>query len=434
MIYSTIYSKKLFLPLFLFLSILLFAQKKFTIVLDAGHGGHDNGAYRTYGDLGTVREKDITLDITLKVGAKLEKNKDFKVIYTRKIDEYPSLVDRTRLANRNKADLFVSVHVNSSKASSTTTSGTETYVQGPDISRANLEVAKAENDVIYLDEKDKEVFASYDPTSPESLIALKIQQEKYREASLTIGSFVEDYFSKRAYRNTRGVKQANLHVLREVGMPSILIETGFVNNYDDAKFLSSEEGKNLMAESIHQAILDYKKALDRKSGNKVATKQKEEKPKAAEVPLKNDMRILLFSSPKRFGPEDPEMKGLKNVTIIKENNIYKYFYGIANLGSIRDINLKTAKDAGFKNAYPVGFVPNQKMYSGYYTIELLATPDKLSSNHPMLQSLKNVERNKENGMFYYTYSKVYTLEDAIKLQKDLENKGIKNTVIQKIFK
>ena len=423
------------MPIFMLLSLGIFAQKKFTIVLDAGHGGSDHGANRSYSDLGTVREKEVTLDIILKLGAKLEKDKNMKVIYTRKIDEYPSLVDRTRLANRSKADLFVSVHVNSSKSHSTTTSGTETYVQGPDQSKANVEVAKAENDVIYLDEKDKEVFSSYDPTSPESLIALKIQQEKYREASLTIGSFVEDYFSKKAYRNTRGVKQANLHVLREVGMPSILIETGFVNNYDDAKFLSSEEGKSIMAESIYKAIMDYKNALDRKTGNKkIASNTKPEPTKAPEVALKNDFRILLFSSPKKFNEDSPELKGLKYVTAIKENTTYKYYYGIANLASVRDINLKTAKDAGFKNAYAVGFVPNQKMFTGYYTIEVAATEEKLSSNNVILQTLKDVDRNKDNGIFYYTYGKAYTLEDAIKLQKEVEKKGIKNTIIQKIFK
>lgn len=434
MIYPTISFKKLFVPIFILLSLGIFAQKKFTIVLDAGHGGSDHGANRSYSDLGTVREKEITLDIILKLGAKLEKDKNLKVIYTRKIDEFPSLVDRTRLANRSKADLFVSVHVNSSKSHSTTTSGTETYVQGPDQSKANLEVAKAENDVIYLDERDKEVFSSYDPTSPESLIALKIQQEKYREASLTIGSFVEDYFVKKAYRNSRGVKQANLHVLREVGMPSILVETGFVNNYDDAKFLSSEEGKNLMAESIYKSIIDYKDALDRKTGNKKLANNKPEPVKAPEVALKNDFRILLFSTSKRLNEDSPELKGLKYVTAIKENTSYKYYYGIANLASVRDINLKTAKDAGFKNAYAVGFVPNQKMFTGYYTIEVAVTDEKLSSNNTILQALKNVDRNKEDGKFFYTYGKVYTLEDAIKLQKEVESKGIKNTIIQKIFK
>ncbi|WP_435524902.1 N-acetylmuramoyl-L-alanine amidase family protein [Chryseobacterium indoltheticum] len=123
------------------------------------------------------QEKHVTLAIVLKLGAMLEKNKEFKVIYTRKIDEYPSLTDRTNTANRSRADLFISVHVNSSPSRSATARGAETFVQGPAQNGENLEVAKQKrNSVIYLDEKDRETFASYDPSSPESLIALKLQQ------------------------------------------------------------------------------------------------------------------------------------------------------------------------------------------------------------------------------------------------------------------
>ena len=148
---------KIFLAFLLtFASTFIFCQKKFIVVLDAGHGGSDHGAYRNYPDIGVVQEKNITLGVVLKLGAMLEKNKDFKVIYTRKIDEYPSLTDRTNTANRSRADLFISVHVNSSPSRSATARGTETFVQGPAQNRENLEVAKQENNVIYLDEKDKE--------------------------------------------------------------------------------------------------------------------------------------------------------------------------------------------------------------------------------------------------------------------------------------
>lgn len=408
------------------------AQKKFTVVLDAGHGGSDNGANRNYPDLGLVQEKHVTLGIVLKLGAMLEKNKDFKVIYTRKIDEYPSLTDRTNTANRSKADLFISVHVNSSPSRSATARGTETFVQGPAQNRENLEVAKQENSVIYLDEKDKETFASYDPSSPESLIALKLQQSKYLENSLIVGSFVEENFEKSG-RFSRGVKQENLHILRRSAMPSILIETGFVNNYEDAAFLNSEKGQQETAENIYKAIIDYKKAIDRKSGASIITK-KPEPEKPAEVALKNDFRILLMTMPVKYNNGDPELKGLNYVLTIKENGLYKYYYSVTNMASIKDINLKTAKDAGFRNAYAVGFMPNQKLSIGYYNIEVYTGKDKLSSNSYILQTLKDVERNKSNGMFYYTYGKVYTLEDAVKLQKELEDKGIKNTVIQKNFK
>jgi len=418
--------------LLIFFTSFTFAQKKFTVVLDAGHGGSDNGANRNYPDLGLVQEKHVTLGIVLKLGAMLEKNKEFKVIYTRKIDEYPSLTDRTNTANRSRADLFISVHVNSSPSRSATARGTETFVQGPAQNRENLEVAKQENSVIYLDEKDKETFASYDPSSPESLIALKLQQSKYLENSLIVGSFVEGNFEKSG-RFSRGVKQENLHILRRSAMPSILIETGFVNNYDDAAFLNSERGQVETAENIYKAIIDYKKAVDRKTGAQVITR-KPEPEKPAEVALKNDFRILLMTMPVKYNDGDPELKGLNYILPIKENGLYKYYYGVTNMASVKDINLKTAKDAGFRNSYAVGFMPNQKLSIGYYNIEVYVGKDKLSANSYILQTLKYVDRNKSNGMFYYTYGKVYTLEDAVKLQKELESKGIKNTVIQKNFK
>ncbi|WP_426475925.1 N-acetylmuramoyl-L-alanine amidase family protein [Chryseobacterium balustinum] len=418
--------------LLIFFTSFAFAQKKFTVVLDAGHGGSDTGANRNYSDIGLVQEKNVTLGIVLRLGAMLEKNKEFKVIYTRKIDEYPSLTDRTNTANRSKADLFISVHVNSSPSRSATARGTETFVQGPAQNRENLEVAKQENSVIYLDEKDKETFASYDASSPESLIALKLQQSKYLENSLIVGSFVEGNFEKSG-RFSRGVKQENLHILRRSAMPSILIETGFVNNYEDAAFLNSEKGQEETAENIYKAIIDYKKAVDRKGGVQIVTK-KPEPEKPAEVALKNDFRILLMTMPVKYNDGDPELKGLNYILPIKENGLYKYYYGVTNMASVKDINLKTAKDAGFRNSYAVGFMPNQKLSIGYYNIEVYVGKDKLSANSYILQTLKDVDRNKSNGMFYYTYGKVYTLEDAVKLQRELEDKGIKNTVIQKNFK
>ena len=419
--------KKYFHLFFLLLFSVIGAQKKFTVVLDAGHGGSDHGANRYYSEVGTLREKDVTLSVVLKLGRMLEKNKDFKIIYTRKIDEYPSLTERTTLANRSKADLFISVHCNAN--TKTSPYGTETFVQGPDQNKTNLEVAKAENDVIYLDEKDREMFASYDPKSPESLIALKIQQSKYLESSLLFGSFVEGNFVKKDKRFSRGVKQQNLHVLRLNAMPSVLIETGFISNYDDAMYLASEKGQNEIAESIYDAIIDYKKAFDRN-----ATAAPKPEPVPEEKPLKNDFRILLMSSPSKYNSTDPALKGLNYILPIKENGLYKYYYGTTNLASVRDNNLKTARDAGFKNATSISFVPNQKLGIGYYTLEIAVTSQKLSSNSKVLNTLKDVNRVKENGKFYYTYGKFSSLEEAVKAQKAIELKGIDDSVIQKVSK
>lgn len=412
------------LTFFFLFSIQIYSQKKFVIVLDAGHGGKDIGAARKYEDLGFIKEKDITLSIVLKVGRMLEKNKDFKIIYTRKIDEYPSLIDRTDLANRSHADLFISVHCNANTKSSPY--GTETYVQGPDQNKTNLEVAKRENDVILLDAKDKEVFASYDPTSPESLIALKMQQSKYLESSLIFGGFVEENFVKKDKRFSRGVMQKNLHVLRLNAMPSVLIETGFISNPEEAAYLASEKGQDEIAESIYNAVISYKKKIDRNQ------KKEEEKPK--EIPLKNDFRILLMSTPNKYNDEDPALRGLKYILTIKENGLYKYYYSVTNFASIKEANLKTAKDAGFRNASAVSFTPNQNMNSGYYRIELYSGKEKLPKSSTILKTLPNAERTKADGVFYYTYGEVKSLEAAVKLQKELEEKGITNTIIEKVYK
>lgn len=427
---------KNFLKYFTFILLLVVgllpAQKKFIVVLDAGHGGHDHGANRKYADIGYIAEKDIALDVTLSVGRMLEKEKDFKVIYTRKTDFYPSLTERTNLANRSKADLFLSIHVNANQR--TSPYGTETYVQGPDQNRTNLEVAKAENDVIYLDAQDRETFGSYDPKTPESLIALKIQQSRYLEASLILGGFVEENFSKKDNRLSRGVKQMNLHVLRMNAMPSVLIEMGFISNYDEAHYMASSRGKDEISKSIYNAVISYKKAYDRKGGgggNEPIVKKEPEKP--VEQPLKNDFRILLMSSENKYKVGDPQLKGLKYILTIKEGGRYKYYYATTNYGSVRDHNLKTAKDAGFKNATAIGFTPNQKLAEGYYTLEVEATEKRLSSNSHTLKTLGNkVERTKVNGVFYYTYGQVKSLEEAVELQKDLEKKGIKETIIQKV--
>lgn len=419
--------KKYFTALLLLIANLVSAQKKFIVVLDAGHGGSDFGAKRRYEDIGSVNEKDVTLSVVLKLGQMLEKDKNYKVIYTRKVDEYPSLTDRTNLANRSKANLFISVHCNANTR--TSPYGTETFVQGPDQNRTNLEVAKMENAVISLDAKDREAFGSYDASSPETLIALKIQQERYLQSSLLFGSFVEDNFANKDKRLSRGVKQQNLHVLRMNAMPSVLIETGFLSNYEEAHYLASDKGQIEIAESIFNAIKSYKNAYDRKSGDRY-TDTAPARP--AEAPLKNDFKILLMSTGTKYNFGDPALKGLNNLLILKENGQYKYYYGNSNFASVRDSNLKSAKDAGFRNAIAIGFMPNQRLGTGYYTIEVAVSDSKLGNNSYILQTLKDVQRKKENGKFYYTYGNFKTLEEAISLQKELEGKGIQNTAIEKI--
>ncbi|MEL6810539.1 MAG: N-acetylmuramoyl-L-alanine amidase, partial [Bacteroidota bacterium] len=179
--------------------------KPFVVVLDAGHGGHDSGKYHN-----GMKESKIALSITLKVGAILEKDPNIKVIYTRKTDVFVKLKERGAIANRADADLFVSIHCN---AHNSQAHGAETFVLGLHANERNMEVAKKENEVIFLEENFEENYAGYDPNSPESFIGLAIMQEEYLDQSIMLASLVQNNFVNKLKRKDRSVKQAGFIVL-----------------------------------------------------------------------------------------------------------------------------------------------------------------------------------------------------------------------------
>lgn len=414
----------------MFLSLLLcgffsFSQnKEFTIVLDAGHGGHDHGANRVFGGL-PIREKDVTLGVVLKVNQILKSElKSSNILLTRSADNFVELNERANIANRNHADLFVSVHCNSSARP--TAYGTETYVLGVARNKENMEIAKKENSVIMLEANYKQKYKDYNPNEPESFIGLKLNQSNSLQGSLKLASLIENNFTNSDKRFSRGIKQAGFLVLRKSATAAILIETGFINHGEEGPFLGSEQGQMQVAQSIAKGIMDYKNIIDRNT-------QKELPKEPEEVPLKNDMRILLFTSLDKFDEDAPEFKGLKYILPIKEGVIYKYYYSTTNLNSVKNKNLKTAKDAGFNIATAVAFIPNSEIKQGYYTIELAVTERKLPKDSDVVQLSEDVVRTKDNGKFYYSYGNFKTLEDALKFQKDLKNKRIENTIIQKVL-
>lgn len=222
------------------------------VVIDAGHGGHDPGTSGV-----KYKEKDIALNIALRVGGYIEQYvKGVSVIYTRKDDTYVPLDKRADIANKNKADLFISIHVNA--IPNHTTYGTETWVMGLHKTESNLEVAKRENSVILLDEDYKERYEGFDPNSPESYILFSLTQDAYLESSLKMAEKVENQFKTRVGRNSRGVKQAGFVVLYKTAMPSVLVETGFITNRDEEDYLGSERGQELIASGIYRAFKEYK--------------------------------------------------------------------------------------------------------------------------------------------------------------------------------
>jgi N-acetylmuramoyl-L-alanine amidase len=226
------------------------------VVIDAGHGGKDPG---TQGPLS--KEKDVALKIALKLGKYIEQNlPDVKVVYTRKNDTYVELEERPKIANRNNADLFICIHANANP--NVKAFGTETYVMGLAKEQKNFEVAKRENSVILLDENYKEHYEGFDPESPESYILFSLTQSAFQENSLSFANKVESQFKSRVGRTSRGVKQGPFWVLWSTAMPSVLIETGFLSNSNEEKYLLSDQGQDLMASGIYRAFKEYKAEVE----------------------------------------------------------------------------------------------------------------------------------------------------------------------------
>ena len=340
-------------------------HQKFTIILDAGHGGKDPGnSYHGY------TEKDIALATTLKVGKFLEADKDFKVIYTRTTDVFIELVNRPKIANKANANLFVSIHCNSVK--NFEPSGTETFVMGLTRSNMNLEVAKNENSVILLEDNYKETYQGFDPKKPESLIGLTIMQEENLNSSIQLATSIQDHFTSNLDRKSRGVKQQPLWVLDAAYMPGVLIELGFLSNKEEGEFLDSDEGQNKMARQIANAIINYKKDYygeaitesPKYEPQVIAPTKKDTIEKSNPVTESNEVvyKIQLSASSKNIGLSPSNFKGLRNISSIYTNTIYKYMYGeTSDFDEAQRLQME-AKNKGFADAFIV-VIKEGKSYS-----------------------------------------------------------------------
>lgn len=233
------------------------SDKPFIVVIDAGHGGKDAGAI---GYTLKLQEKSVNLKTALKLGALLEKEPGVKVIYTRKKDVFIPLDDRAQIANKAKADLFISIHANA--AENRSAKGTETYTLGS--SSANLDVAMRENSVILYESDYKTKYKGFDNSS-ESYIMFDFIQSKYIEQSLGFASSIEKQF-KNINRTSRGVKQAGFWVLKQTSMPAVLVELGYLSNKEEEAFLSKDANIEKFAKSIHKAFVSYKSKHDKKNG------------------------------------------------------------------------------------------------------------------------------------------------------------------------
>ena len=376
------------------------AQKKFIVVIDPGHGGKDPGC------VGLIcYEKTVNLSVALQLGELIEKNhKDVNVIYTRKTDVFVSLDDRANIANRNKADLFISIHVNAVKRGNNA-SGAETYTLGLANSKENLDVAMRENSAILLEDNYQETYEGFDPNSTESYIIFELMQNKHLEQSLLLASEIQKAFVNNK-RGDRGVRQAGFLVLRKTSMASILTELGFISNREEEKYLASEKGQTAYANSIYKAFSNYKYEYDRKQGSNINAStplgnytteigeeeivsygeiitdevleeennetaisdtekeaDKVETVTAASSEKSNEViyKIQILTSDKKLPEKDKRFKGYDEISFYIEKGIYKYTYGATtDYQKILTMYRKTIKD--FKDAFIIRIKDGERVH------------------------------------------------------------------------
>lgn len=324
-----------------------------TVVIDAGHGGKDSGAVGA-----KAKEKDITLAIALKVGGYIEENiPDVKVIYTRKTDVYPKLIERANIANEAKADLFISIHVNASPKASV--KGTLTLVLGQHRADENFDVAVRENSVILLEDDYETTYEGFDPKSTESYIMFSLMQKTYFKQSIEFGDYVQHQFSERAHRKDLGVREQGILVLAQTSMPGVLVETGFISNPEEENYLMSQYGQDIIASAIYRGFKEYKEEIDHRTnltvimdnepdtGEQVITENTAE----ASPPGQIIFSIQLASSKNKTSTDPSSFKGYEHVMVIEDGRWFKYLVG-------NDTSYQAAYERcnAVKSDYPDAFI------------------------------------------------------------------------------
>ena len=359
--------------------MMLFAQrgeKISTVVIDAGHGGRDSGA------LGAIsKEKDLNLTVALLVGDYIKKNcPDVTVIYTRERDVFVDLDERANIAKRNNADVFISIHCNSTDSKSASAVGAETFVLGEHKNAANLAVAKKENASILYEENADEKYGNFDLDSPEAYIALSLFQKEYLNQSIQLAANIQEQFTKRVGRKDRGVQQAGFLVLWKTAMPSVLIELGFISNAAEERFLASEDGQVYMASAIYRAFRDFKASYEGENQTvkvetpvevKVETpvETKEETPVEIKVEtvveqpvakIKVSFKVQFASRDTQVPVTDKDFAKVPEVDVYFYNGAYRYTSGDfqSKQGAVdRQAELRKM---GFDDAFVVAFIDGER--------------------------------------------------------------------------
>lgn len=317
-------------------------KKRFKVVIDAGHGGHDTGAVGS-----SSKEKDLTLSMALKLEKYINKNlPEVDVLLTRNTDVFIPLFRRIQYANDEKADLFISLHCN--YISNSKTRGTETFVMGLHRATENLEVAKRENASILLESNYESNYDGYDPNSTEGHIMMSMYQNNYLEKSIEFAANVEDQFSKLHLSKSRGVKQAGFAVLRRASMPSVLVEAGFLSNETDEAFLLSDKGQQIVVESVFNAIRKFHESnqhvqedvrkdvvADANSGSGKSDVAKNATSNGSTNQATNTtsagvyiykVQIAAFRND-NADMDSPELRKIGTLSVVNQNGISKYLVG-----------------------------------------------------------------------------------------------------------
>ncbi len=348
------------------------------VVLDAGHGGSDPG------NLGTGRyrltEKDITLDVTLRVGKYIkEAFPDVEVVYTRKDDSFPTLKNRVEIANSSDADLFISIHCDA--FTKPTAKGSSTFVMGMHKTQEALRVAMKENAAIYREENYRDNY-SFDPSDPDTYIALTLRQNTYLEQSLQLSANIQNEFRDRVGRVDRGVKQAGFYVISFTTMPSVLVEMGFLTNPEEEDFLNSEAGRVYMASAIFRAFRDYKNDID---GVPIDEPVKAKAPSPEPiVETESDLgqdetktwhqsiikhkvseavrfQVQIVTSSEKLSLTPSNFNGLTEVDEYFSDGLYKYAVGMtANFAEAKQMQEILRKN-GFDGAFVIAFKSNERI-------------------------------------------------------------------------
>lgn len=356
------------------------AKRPFTLVIDAGHGGKDAGAPGKYS-----YEKNINLKVALAFGRYVEKNcPDVKVIYTRKTDVFIPLHERAAIANRNKADVFISIHTNS-VASKKPISGLETYTMGMRRSGEKLSAAMRENDVILIEDNYQQHYSGFDPRSPESYIMFEVLNDKNMLESVELAKGIQKNVCRVANRPNKGVKQDAFLVLRETSMPACLIELGYITTPSEEAYLNAPSNQDAMGRGIYQAFVEYKA---RATHQPVPVKVEE--PDVPEQNVKEDTSVKQEIQETPIAPETPEVAA-KQQAPAKQEIPAKQGQPV-----LKETLVKQEQVA------KVDTVKAAAVAAPVFKVQFLASNTRIKAGDARFKGLESVECYQEGGLWKYT--------------------------------